>query len=93
MSNSGKILSGLLALLLCTLLSLMSGPLWIAPHALFSALFYPDPLTASAIILHRSRLTRPLLAMGGSAVGTRNSGGTRASGGTEAWGGTGSPRR
>mgnify|MGYP001942013721 CR=1 FL=1 len=63
MSNSGKILSGLLALLLCALISLMSGPFWIAPHALFSALFYPDPLNASDIIVHSSRLTRTLMAV------------------------------
>lgn len=50
-------------LLLCMLLSLMTGASWIPPEQVVTALLHPDPMNIDHILVSTTRLSRTLLAV------------------------------
>lgn len=63
MTLTHKLTLALLALPVCMLLSLMTGPLWIAPDVALRALLHPNPLDATDIIVRTARLSRTVMAV------------------------------
>ncbi|QOL14090.1 FecCD family ABC transporter permease [Dickeya dianthicola] len=60
----GQVLAGGgVCLLALAVLSLMVGPIWITPAQVLGALWHPDPLNVSHILVTSTRLSRTLIAI------------------------------
>ncbi|RNM04209.1 FecCD family ABC transporter permease [Dickeya undicola] len=60
----GQVLAGGgVCLLVLAVLSLMVGPIWISPSQVLGALWHPDPLNVSHILVTSTRLSRTLIAI------------------------------
>lgn len=63
MTAPGKLIIALVVLAACCVLSLSTGPSWIAPHSVFNALLQADPSNVDHLLVNTTRLPRTLMAV------------------------------
>ncbi len=63
MTAWSKLIVAALVLLACCVLSLSTGPSWIAPHSVFNALLQADPSNVDHLLVNTTRLSRTLMAV------------------------------
>ena len=63
MTAWSKLIIAMAVLLACCVLSLSTGPSWIAPHSVFNALLQADPSNVDHLLVNTTRLSRTLIAV------------------------------